>query len=123
MSDQPLPEDVLDQGYLGVPSMKELIEAGSDIRSTICFEIIDGYFYGLSNQTTFKVTGTDLMSYYVCFRFPLNPRGFYEIKQAARKRMWRRRHAEGVIDDRWTSLRIFKDERTGMLKVIESRKE
>jgi hypothetical protein len=74
--------------------------AGSNIGSTICFEIIDGYFYGLSNQTTSKVNGTNLTSYYVCFRFPLSRRGFYEIKQAARKRMWRRQNAKGVIDNR-----------------------
>ncbi|KAK3944952.1 hypothetical protein QBC46DRAFT_130805 [Diplogelasinospora grovesii] len=97
--------------------------AGSDIGSTICFEIIDGYFYGLSNQTTFEVTEIDLTSYYVCFRFPLSRRGFYEIERAARKRMWRRQNGEGVIDDRWTFVRMFKDEATGMLKVVESRKE
>ncbi|KAK3934400.1 F-box domain-containing protein [Diplogelasinospora grovesii] len=58
--------------------------AGFGIGSIICFEIIDGYFYGLSNQTTFEVTGIDLTSYYVCFRFPLSCGGFYEIEQAAR---------------------------------------
>ncbi|KAK3943433.1 hypothetical protein QBC46DRAFT_338686 [Diplogelasinospora grovesii] len=63
--------------------------AGSDIGSIICFEIIDGYFYGLSNQTSFE----------------------------------RRQNTEGVIDDRWTSVRMFKDETTGVLKVVESRKE
>ncbi|KAK3933512.1 hypothetical protein QBC46DRAFT_434134, partial [Diplogelasinospora grovesii] len=97
--------------------------AGSDIGSTICFEIIDGYFYGLSNQTSFEVTQPELTSYYVCFRFPLNYRGFYEIEQAARKRIWRRQNAEGTIDDRWTFVRMFKDEKTGLLKVVESRKE
>ncbi|KAK3933464.1 hypothetical protein QBC46DRAFT_434987 [Diplogelasinospora grovesii] len=97
--------------------------AGSDIGSTICFEIIDGYFYGLSNQTSFEVTELELTSSYVCFRFPLNGRGFYETEQAARKQMWRRQNKEGAIDDRWTSVKMFQDEATGMLKVVESRKE
>ncbi|KAK3934727.1 hypothetical protein QBC46DRAFT_368035 [Diplogelasinospora grovesii] len=67
--------------------------AGFNIRFIICFEIIDGYFYGLSNRTSFEVTGIDLTSYYVCFRFPLSRRGFYEIKQAAQSRKeWLVRH-------------------------------
>ncbi|KAB8290734.1 hypothetical protein EYC80_008371 [Monilinia laxa] len=37
--------------------------------------------------------------------------------------MWRRQHEEGPIDDRWTDLRLDKDECTGELRIIESRKE
>jgi hypothetical protein len=63
------------------------------------------------------------VSYYICFRFPLTQRGFQCFEQAPRQQFWRRDQAEGPIDDRWTFLRMFKDETTGQLKVVESRKE
>ncbi|KXX73856.1 hypothetical protein MMYC01_209701 [Madurella mycetomatis] len=96
---------------------------GSDIGSTVSFEIFDGYFYGISNQTSLEIEEVDWVSYYTCFRFPLTRRGFHDIERAPRHLFWRRSQAEGPIDDRWTFLRIFKDEMTGQLKVIESRKE
>lgn len=96
---------------------------GSDIDSTVSFGIFDGYFYGVSNQTTLEIEEVDWVSYYTCFRFPLTRRGFEDLEPAPRRLFWRRNQAEGPIDDRWTFLRIFKDEATGQLKVIESRKE
>jgi hypothetical protein len=96
---------------------------GSDIGSTVCFEIFDGYFYGLSNQTCLEVEEVDWVSYYTCFRFPLSRRGFQDMEQPPRQQFWRRNQTEGPIDDRWTFLRMFKDETTGQLKAVESRKE
>ncbi|KAK3377670.1 hypothetical protein B0H63DRAFT_222055 [Podospora didyma] len=96
---------------------------GFDIGSTVCFEIFDDYFYGLANQMALEVEQIDWTSYYTCFRFPLSQRGFQNIEEAPKRRMWRRRHAEGPIDDRWGFLRMFRDETTTQLKVVESRKE
>ncbi|KAI0838611.1 hypothetical protein F5Y06DRAFT_267347 [Hypoxylon sp. FL0890] len=96
---------------------------GYDIGSTVCFEIIDDYFYGLSNQTDFEIRETDWISYYHCFRFPLcdpDPKN----KQTMKKEdSWRRQHAEGPIDDRWGFLKLEKDETSGTINIIESRKE
>ncbi|KAK0635165.1 hypothetical protein B0T17DRAFT_485545 [Bombardia bombarda] len=97
--------------------------AGSDIGSTICFEIIDEYFYGLSSLAASEIEERSWTSRYNCFRIPLEPRGLQKVEQIPRRRLWRRLHAEGPIDDRWTFLRIFKDETTAQLRVMESRKE
>ncbi len=37
--------------------------------------------------------------------------------------LWRRHHIEGPIDDRWNFLRLERDEASGILQVVESRKE
>lgn len=96
---------------------------GSDINQSICFEIIDGFFYGLSNQTSFEVDEVDWTSYYHCFRFPVaKPRASY-TQRSIRHRMWRRDHAEGPIDDRWSLLRLFQNEQNGDIQVLEARKE
>lgn len=96
---------------------------GCDIGQSICFEIIDGYFYGLSNQTSFEVDEVDWTSYYHCFCFPVgNPRP-QETRRSIRENMWRRQHAEGPLDDRWSFIRLLKNEETGELQILESRKE
>jgi hypothetical protein len=37
--------------------------------------------------------------------------------------MWRRNHLEGTIDNRWNVLRLEKDDETGMVMILECRKE
>lgn len=96
---------------------------GSDIGHSICFEIIDGHFYGLSNQTSFEVNEVDWTSYYHCFCFPVGRPRPEETRRSIREEMWRRQHAEGPIDDRWSFLRLIKNEETSALQVLESRKE
>ncbi|KAJ4396002.1 hypothetical protein N0V93_000218 [Gnomoniopsis smithogilvyi] len=96
---------------------------GSDIDQSICFEIIDGHFYGLSNQTSFEVDEVDWTSFYHCFCFPVGNSSPSETQRSIRDKMWRRQHAEGPIDDRWSFLRLIKNEETGKLQILESRKE
>ncbi|KAJ9156142.1 F-box domain-containing protein [Pleurostoma richardsiae] len=96
---------------------------GSDIGSSICFEIIDGHFYGLSNQTSFEVEEMDWTSFYHSFKFPVDSPKPKHTQISCKQSMWRRQHAEGPIDDRWTFIRLQKDENSGHLKVVESRKE
>ncbi|KAK0614234.1 hypothetical protein B0T14DRAFT_570190 [Immersiella caudata] len=96
---------------------------GSDIGSTIAFEIFDGSLYGVSNQTSLEAEEEYWLSYYTCFRISLAQDGFGAIEHASRRHMWRRWHFEGPIDDRWTFLRIFRDEASSKLRVVESRKE
>ncbi|CZR65288.1 uncharacterized protein PAC_15188 [Phialocephala subalpina] len=96
---------------------------GSEIGSTICFELYDGYFYGLSNQTSFEVEEIDWTSFYHCIRFPLSSPCKDLLEKTENKSMWRRQHQEGPIDDRWTNLRLMEDESTGELKIVEARKE
>ncbi|KAI1502810.1 hypothetical protein F5X99DRAFT_377538 [Biscogniauxia marginata] len=96
---------------------------GYDIGSAVCFEIIDNYFYGLSNQIAFEIEEVDWTSYYYCFRFPLDDPHPRKIQVVERHNSWRRKHSEGPIDDRWGFLSLVKDEASGIIKIIESRKE
>lgn len=97
---------------------------GSDIGQSIAFEIIDGKFYGLSNQTSFEVDEVDWTSHYHCFRFPVAAPKPKTTERSVKDRMWRRQHAEGPIDDRWSFIRLLRDERDPkQLQVLESRKE
>ncbi len=96
---------------------------GSEIGSTVCFEFYDGFFYALSNQTSFEVEEIDWTSFYHCVRFPLNSPCKELLQKTENKSMWRRQHQEGPIDDRWTTLRLDVDECSGELKIVEARKE
>lgn len=97
---------------------------GSDIGQSIAFEVIDGKFYGLSNQTSFEVDEVDWTSHYHCFRFPVAAPKPKTTERSVKDKMWRRQHAEGPIDDRWSFIRLLRDERDPtQLQVLESRKE
>jgi len=94
---------------------------GSDVGCTVAFEIHNGCFYALSNQTSFDVEEVDWTSYYHCLRFPLDkPRkSCIEVN----REIWRRQHIEGPINDSWTDLRLRADERSGELLIVECRRE
>lgn len=96
---------------------------GTDVGSTVCFEIFDGHFYCLSNQRSLDVEEVDWLSFYTCFRFPLGSQSIRVVEEPTGQPPWRRDHTEGPIDDRWTFLRMFKDEATGQIQAVESRKE
>ncbi|KFY15927.1 hypothetical protein V492_01674 [Pseudogymnoascus sp. VKM F-4246] len=96
---------------------------GAEIGSTMCFEVVGGFFYAVSNQTTYEVEEVDWTSFYHARRFRLsNPSEEY-LEKTEDRRMWRRQHREGPLDDRWTSLALAIDEATGQLTIVESRKE
>ncbi|KAK8048962.1 hypothetical protein PG994_010692 [Apiospora phragmitis] len=88
----------------------------------LCY-IIDGYLYGLSNQTAFEPEEIDWTSYYYCFRFRLDEPDPDKTQIMKNRDSWRRQHDEGPIDDRWGFLKLEKDETTGQVRIVESRKE
>ncbi len=96
---------------------------GSDIGSTLCFEILGSWFYGLSSQTTFEPEGMDWTSYYHCFRFPLDRPRPECTQMPSKPSLWRRKHASGPIDDRWSFIRLERNEASGAICVVEGRKE
>jgi len=97
---------------------------GSDIGSTIALDIHDDFLYGVSNSKPLEAEEDDWLSYYTCFRIQLGCKGFQTVELAPERHMFRRWHSrEGAIDDRWTFLRISRDQETSQLRVIESRKE
>jgi hypothetical protein len=94
---------------------------GSDIGSTVAFEIHNGYFYGVSNQGTFEVEEIDYTSFYHVVRFPLNSPLPDDLDKD--ERLFRRQHKQGPIHDSWTDLALQLDERTNETVVVESRRE
>jgi hypothetical protein len=94
---------------------------GTDINSTIAFVIHDGYFYAVSNQTTFDAEELDWTSFYHCIRFSLAQ----PLKEAVEvnQRVYRRQHKEGPIHDSWTDLTIQFNEATNDPMIVESRRE
>ncbi|KXH54458.1 F-box domain-containing protein [Colletotrichum salicis] len=97
--------------------------AGSDIGATVCFEIIDDYFYGLSSLASFEVYETDSLSYYYGFRLPVGSTQPGDMQLASKDSMLRRDHKDGPIDDRWSTLQLAKDLVTGNIMVSECRRE
>ncbi|KAM5445302.1 hypothetical protein MaudCBS49596_007659 [Microsporum audouinii] len=92
--------------------------AGSEIGSTVCFEIKDRYLYAVSNQTSFEDEEIDWTSYYICVRVPLD-----KPTDIQWQRIWRRQHREGPINDNWTKLSLCVDQTTCQLTIVECRHE
>jgi hypothetical protein len=115
--------DIHNLVWLPQPRMHLPNVAGCDIGSTVCFEIFNGYFYGLSSQTLFEVDDPNWTSHYYCFRFPLNEPCHEKTQVMTKEDSWRRQHYEGPIDDRWGFLSLEADETTGNVVILECRKE
>lgn len=111
--DAPLPPNI--------PALQLDELVGSDLGSTVAFEIHDGYFYAVSNQTSFVVEEVDWTSFYHCIRFPLHRPVKEEVQ--INTRVYRRQHAEGPINDSWTDLGLQVDEKTNRLQIVEARRE
>ncbi|KNG45707.1 f-box domain containing protein [Stemphylium lycopersici] len=94
---------------------------GSDIGSTVAFEIHDNYFYAVSNQGTFEVEEIDYTSFYHVVRFPLDSPLPDSVDK--NERLYRRQHKQGPIHDSWTDLALQRDERTNETMIVESRRE
>ncbi|KAH7132167.1 hypothetical protein B0J11DRAFT_577104 [Dendryphion nanum] len=94
---------------------------GTDIGSTVAFEIHDDFFYAISNQTTFDVEEIDWTSYYHVIRFPIAT----PVKDAMqiKNNVYRRQHREGPIHDSWTDLSIQIDEKSNKPMIVEARRE
>ncbi|GAW13004.1 hypothetical protein ANO14919_023800 [Xylariales sp. No.14919] len=115
--------DLSKRSWFPHPRMYMANLAGYDIGSTVCFEIFGDYFYGLSNQILFEADDPEWTSHYYCFRFPLNEPTLEKMQVMRKEESWRRKHAEGPIDDRWGFLSLEIDEATGGIVILECRKE
>lgn len=90
-------------------------DIGSDIGSTVAFEIHNGYFYGVSIRNSPEEAGRHTTSFYTCFRFPLGYVGAFENCQIHR--------GDGPINNSWTNLTLQVDECTNELMIVEARYE
>ena len=105
--------------YKRLPDLQITELAVTDLGQSLVFEIFDGFLYAVSTQTH-EVEEPEWISYYHCFRFPLNnPRP----DKLERDKIWRRQHREGPINDLWADLKLYRDEATGELQIVEARKE
>ena len=93
--------------------------AGSEVGATVCFKIYDNHFYAVTNQNSFEVEEVDWTSYYHVVRFAVDD----PAPDVRPRRIWRRQHVEGPLNDTWLDLSLQKDEQTGELLIIECRKE
>ncbi|KAL6158011.1 hypothetical protein ACJBU6_03819 [Exserohilum turcicum] len=94
---------------------------GSDIGSTVAFEIHNDYLYAVSNQSTFEVEEIDYTSFYHVARFPINSPLPDSLE--TNERLYRRQHNQGPIHDSWTDLTLQLDEHTNETVIVESRRE
>ncbi|KAL9085729.1 MAG: hypothetical protein Q9165_007478 [Trypethelium subeluteriae] len=110
-------EEELDHG-IGV-QLENLV--GGDIGSNVAFRIHNGYFYALSNQTSFELEEIDYTSFYTCMRFPLDR--FCQSELRIIDDIYRRQNSEGAINDSWTDLGLQVSESTNELTIVEARRE
>jgi hypothetical protein len=94
---------------------------GTDVGSTVAFEIYNDQFHAVSNQGTFEVEEIDWTSFYHCVRFPLDNPTFAMLEKD--EQVYRRQHAQGPIHDSWTDLSLQISERTNEVMIVESRRE
>ncbi|KAM5354597.1 hypothetical protein ACJ41O_001244 [Fusarium nematophilum] len=91
---------------------------GPSLGVNICFEIIDGYFYCVSNTMKIQADHGMLNCYYRAVRFPVNEATHESCEKPLLRNLWRRHGSEGAVDERWTSLQLVKDEDSGKLLIF-----
>lgn len=62
-------------------------------------------------------------NFYQVVRFPVDNAVHDKCEKPLMRNLWRLHDSEGAVDERWTSLQLAKDERTGNLFIVETRKE
>jgi hypothetical protein len=128
--------DIHDKKWYRQELLEEAI--GTDLGSTVCFEIFDNDLYILSSQRRMSVEyqgrgqqdrESQWESYYFCGRYSPGPDhdGYFTILRAEHppdRTLWRRNHKqEGPLDNRGSSLCLVRNETTGQLQAIECRQE
>ncbi|KAM5382091.1 hypothetical protein ACJZ2D_002693 [Fusarium nematophilum] len=61
--------------------------------------------------------------YYQAVRFPVKEATHESCEKPLLHNLWRRHGSEGAVDERWTSLQLVKDEDSGKLLIVETRRE
>ncbi|KAI9657899.1 MAG: hypothetical protein M1829_006861 [Trizodia sp. TS-e1964] len=95
---------------------------GSDVGSSVSFEIFKDYFYAMSPYSFPAADRLEMSSFYQCYKFPLAD-ACEERVQLTDRCTWRRFHHDGDIVHSWTDLRLHADKGAGEIIVVESRRE
>lgn len=86
-----------------------------------CFEIFDDFLYAASSELRLDDLSDSTDSFYYICRFLLGePR---QSQVMAKPYCMRRQTAKGVVDDRWSSLQLNRDEVSGDIYLYESLRE
>lgn len=95
--------------------------AGYEIGQTACFEVHCGCLYAVTNLVGFVLQEIDWTSFYMwaCLSPTRTPPG----QLVELKKIWRRQHREGPLNDSWTDISLRKEEATGRLLILECRRE
>lgn len=93
---------------------------GTDMGKNVCFEVFDGIFYAVSSMGTNDDEEIDWSSFYLCYRVPATN---VEIGRLEHRKIWRRQHREGPLNDSFTNLSLQKDTKTGAIMIVEARQE
>lgn len=98
---------------------------GREIGGDICFEVIDGYFYAISDHVAHCVRNDDptVLDPHHVLRMPISSLGLGPIEAALPRRDWKRDYSSDLADFRWNSMQLEKDEREGELTVFQVRRE
>lgn len=95
-----------------------------DVDVNVCFQIIDGWFYGVSSGVSWEIESHNWTSYYYCFRFELGHQfGPAHTEIMNRSDSWRRGHEDSTIEDRWSFIKLEKSEESGHIQIVEARAE
>ena len=103
--------------------------SGTELGLNVCFEIIDGYLYGVSSSAgsprleVLNEQGPWEDSFYRVFRMELGDSSRSPRQDLPKKFSWRRPWRSGCVDLRYNDLKLIKDEDTGVLWIYEVRKE
>jgi hypothetical protein len=99
--------------------------SGTELGQNVCFEIVDGYLYGVSSAASplQPSTTTGLDSFYCVFRMRLGDSSSSSRQDLPKRFSWRKPWSEGYVDNRYNDLKLVKDEEKGCLTIYETRKE
>jgi hypothetical protein len=125
-------DDTADQGWVlrgfdlrdraKNPELIPLLDfTGNETGRNVCFEVIDDALYGVSSEQICDPESHLWNSFYDVFRLTMRDNVIFQRLPILRS--WRRHGSEGPIDNRWASLDLVKDERTGEAILYEIRKE
>lgn len=106
---------------------------GSELGQDACFEIIEGYLYGVSSTPKLpdEPNSNDWNSFYYIFRVRLSEALWTEallgeasnVEILDKRLSWRRQWHEGPLDTRYSDLKLVQNEVNGRIFIYETRRE
>ncbi|KAH7157830.1 hypothetical protein B0J13DRAFT_617889 [Dactylonectria estremocensis] len=102
---------------------------GAEVDKDVCFEILDGQFYCVSNNYSSRTQRVDRTvvnewnSFYRLIRFPVSKANTDSFEEPPMRNLWRRNLDEGPSNRHWDRMQLKRDQSSGKLIITESRNE